>query len=456
MAMAVRPRVLFLTQTHNVWGGIESWFDLLTQWLQNQRLDVRVGLAKGAHFNDPRAFVRAHPQLREPLIMDASPGTEESRVQAIIKACTACTPDVVIPVAIGAVFEAVRRLRQEGDHLRLVVPIHSLHKQYLQTVKDNFDVVDQVVGVSRLIEQFLLRSLPGESARIHYVRNGVTAPLVQRTKSDGPLRVGFIGRLDNTSKRVLDLIPLCKHLEALAGAIELEVFGDGPERSVLEQELLGRVSAGCNVSFHGYLSSSEIYRRAYPSLDVFMLLSATEGNPLTLYEAMQHAVVPVVSRFLGQATEGVVRHGENALTFPIGDMAAAASCLTLLSGDTELLRNLGLKAKEDSSAYSMEESCANWEKLLLQSMEQEPRVPKTSVREHLSIPVGRLENWGLPPKLANSIRTLFGRKFPHESGFDEWPGSQPVNPEALQWIENSLVAIESEASSHVSEEAFQR
>jgi hypothetical protein len=77
------PRVLFVTQTHNVWGGMEQWLHNFTLWLQNQpEWDVRVGVVRGARFNDARAYVAAHPHIR-PLLLDVRAGTESSRIAAV-------------------------------------------------------------------------------------------------------------------------------------------------------------------------------------------------------------------------------------------------------------------------------------------------------------------------------------------------------------------------------------
>lgn len=445
-----KPRVLFLTQTHNPWGGIESWFDATTRWLQNHGWDVVVGLAKGARFNDPTAFLRAHPHLNKPLIMSASSGTEEARISAVMKTVASCLPDVVVPLTLGAVFTAIHRLKRRGCQSRLIVPIHSLHEQYLQNVVENFNVIDQVVAVNRLIEQFFLRTNPAQSARIHYIRHGVTAPLVEHTKNSGHLRVGFIGRLEEASKRVLDLIPLCRGLGIAGIPLELHIVGDGPQAQLLRDELTLYDNTSLRVVFHGYMSASELYKNVYPNLDVLLLFSPTESGPFVAYEAMHHGVVPVASRFLGHACEGVVRHGKNALTFPVGDVETAARHLAALGTNRDLLARLGERAKTDVHAYTKEKSCAEWEMFFRDSLSWPARLPEGPPAETTrAAHSGRLEHWGLRPETANWIRTALGRQFPHKNGFEEWPGSQPVSVSSIEGIQSCLAAIEQEASSRL-------
>ncbi|MFN0111789.1 MAG: glycosyltransferase family 4 protein [Blastocatellia bacterium] len=443
-------RILFLTQTHNLWGGIESWFYALTLWLQRKEWNVHVGLAKGAQYNNPKAFIAAHPHINNPIILDASVGTEEARIQSIIKSCRASSPDVVMPLALGSIFPAMRRLKQDRKLPRLIIPVHSLHQEYLQNVIDNFDVIDQVVGVSRLIEQFFLEALPYEAKRIHYIRNGVNSPIKKRLEYDGTLRIGYIGRLDNLSKRVLDIIPLVAYLREAELPMEIHLYGDGPERERLSESLSSYQNHNCRIIFHGYIENTDLYQIAYPYLDVLLLLSPTEGSPLALYEAMHHGVVPVVSRFLGHASEGVIRHGKNAFTFEIGDVKAASSNLMYLANHPTVLAEFSEQAKKDVAEYLLSTCNSKWEDFLLKSLELPPRVPgRLDFNKDANLAYGRLERLGISQGVSNKVRWLLNRKFPHRSGFEEWPGTQPVDEHRLASVTSQLLTIEAAAASHI-------
>lgn len=380
--------------------------------------------------------------------MDASVGTEEARVSAVIKAITSSLPDVVIPLTLGSVFTAMRRLKLQGHQSRLAVPIHSLHEDYLQNVNEHLNVIDHVVAVNRLIEQFFLRTNPGRSSQIHYIPLGASLPVVERGERSDRIRAAYIGRLENASKRVLDLIPLVKSINAAGIALELHVVGDGPDAQSLRDEL--SYENTCRVTFHGYFSNTELYRSVYPNLDVLLLFSPTETGPLVLYEAMHHGVVPVVSRFLGLASEGVVQHGKNALTFPVGDVGTAGRHLAALATNRDLLVMLGDRAKTEARPYTEERSCAEWETFLRDSLDRPGRVPEMARNgDGDTAPVGRLEHWGLRPDIANRARAALGRRFPHKNGFEEWPGSQPVNVSSIKGIQADLATIEQEGSSRL-------
>jgi hypothetical protein len=428
---------------------MESWLHNLTYWLQNRGWDIQIGLAKGARFNDPDAYLSAHGHIK-PLIMNASTGTEEARIQAIRRTCASSSPDILVPIVLGSVFPAIQRMKLEGSRVRFIVPVQSTHPGSIQNVLDYFHSVDHVVGVSRLIEQFFLRKLSNERERIHYIKYGVASPILERQEATGGLRVGFVGRLENVSKRILDLLPLCEHLRVSSVPIEIHIFGDGPHGDVLRNELWKYYGA-CSVTFHGYIPTRDLYKKAYPYLDVLVMFSDEgEGNPLVLCEAMQHGVVPVVSRFLGHASEGLVRHGKNGFTFPVGQVEIAAKQIIWLTKRPDILAKFGRQAKQDVKCYEETRMYQDWEKLFQMSLCREPRIPRREwVRIRPIPPAGRLEKYGLPPEIANWVRRGLGRKFPHKSGFEEWPGSQPVSLSAIEEVKRCLHAIDDEAAASI-------
>lgn len=408
-------RVLFLTQSHNVWGGMEQWLHNFTKWLQdNTDWDVRVGLAWGARFNDPDRYAAAHPHMRV-VRLDARAGTESARRRAIVRAIENVVPDLVVPIGLGAVFPAVAEAKRRGSNVRFVVPVRALVAQYFANIVESFPIVDGVVCVNRFFHRYFAERFPEETDRVHYVRHGARARDVKREEWRGPLRVGYVGRLEPIVKRVLDLLPFVEELERLGSPVEIHVYGDGPSELELRQRLP-------NVIFHGHRTQDDLYREGWPRLDVAMLFSATEGTPNAVCEAMQHGVVPVISRYQGQEEEAFVVHERNGFTFEIGDVVQAAAYVDRLARDRELLRALSATAVADVAGETAERMHRDWVTIFEKTLAL-PQKRGALVEEPLPRG-GRLESL-LPAALADRLRVLTGRTFPHEDGWGEWPGSQP-------------------------------
>jgi len=424
-------RLMFITQTHTVWGGMEMWLDRFARWMLDRGWDVVAGLARGARYSDPGKYAAAHPHLRG-VIMDAIVGTESARVGAITRAIRRVKPDVVIPIGIGSIFPAMAR----DKTTRLVTPIFSYYADWIANVIESFDLVDMVVPNARLLDAYL-RGVAGD-ARVRLVRQGVPAATQPRLPRDpAHLRVAYAGRIEEASKRVLDLADLTDAIQRRGLPVELHIYGDGPDLPALKERV------GRRAVFHGFTDVDVLYRDVYPQLDAVVLFSPAETGPNVNYEAMQNGIVPVSSRFLGYAAEGVLKDGQNALTFEVGDVAAAADHLATLAADRQFLEHLSTAAAASVANFTDRDMYAGWERIIEEVVERPIRIASSSAPAHTSD--GRLARAGLPPATADALRRLFGRRSAHTSGWEEWPGTQPVTAGATSRIMRELERLEAEA-----------
>lgn len=423
-------RLLVVTQTHNVWGGMEQWLHHFTAWLQDHGWSVRAALPRGRKYNDPDTYLREHPHL-DAVILDVRDGSERTRVDALRRAILDTRPDVVIPIATGAVFAAMTGARRSRSGARLLIPIRSMHPDLFCNIADHIAHVDQIVCVSRLIESTITALLPAERDRIAYVRHGVRPASRPRLPRGNALRIGFVGRLEESSKRVLDLAVLAEELARRSIRAEVDVFGSGPDEAALREAVR---AARLPVRFRGAMSQEVLYEQAYPNLDVLMLFSPAEGSPNAVYEAMQHGVVPAVSRYLGQSAERIVRHGETGLVFPVGDMAAAAEAIAVLAADDGRFEQLSAAAAAEMASDTPERMHRDWERILEETIARPPKPPAPG-------PVvargGRLDAF-LPARMAASFRRLTGRGYVHPDGWGEWPGTAPASRECVARVERLI------------------
>jgi glycosyltransferase involved in cell wall biosynthesis len=415
---------MFVTQTHTVWGGMEWWVHHLSRRMLDRGWEVYGGVSQGKRFSNASAYAAAHPHLRA-VVMDASAGTESARIGAVVRALQRVKPDVVIPVGIGATFEAIRAV-----DAAFIVPVLSLHDGWLANVIEYQDVIDLAVPNSRLLEAVLMQDISG--ANVRYIRQGVPLATTPRSPRTVRLRAGIVSRLEESTKRVLDLARVA---DEVSDEIELHVFGDGPDREQLERALHGRAV------FHGYLPTDQLYRQAYPNLDVLLFFSPAEGSPNAVYEAMQNGVVPVSSRFMGSASEDILRDGGNALLFDVGDVDAAVLHLRALANDGRLLDRLSNAAASSAATFTDEDMYAAW----ISAIESTPRHGVRPALKRLP-PAGRLERLGIPAAAADFVRKVAGAGYPHQSGWEEWPGSQPASADVVARVTPRLAEIEKGAT----------
>lgn len=444
------PVLLVLSQTHNHWGGIEAWMSEVLPHLEHSGWDIHYGLAVGRRHNNPQEFLPHHPYMHQVHLMDGRAATPAARQHAVRYLLRRLAPDAVMPLAIGDALPALSEERVRGGKTRILSPVHSLHTGTLADLLGYKQLIDLVVVVSGLQHRWLAESAAIASERLLWVRNGVPPAAQPRVPQGGAaLRVGYVGRIENSIKRANDVAAILRECAARETPMTMTIAGDGPDRAELEAGLQP-IQAQIPSQFLGFRDRGFLYRDVYPQLDALLLASVTEGSPLALVEAMHNGAVPVVSEYFGFAAEGLLRPGHNCLSFPVGDVACAAGHLDSLARDAELLARLSSQARASvAGAYDKATMLQGWGDAFSRLLALPPlAAPPTSPTTPASATYGRLDRWGVPPAVTNWFRrhTTSHRA---ADGFNEWPGSVYGDAALLASIDNSLRAVEAQCAGRI-------
>jgi glycosyltransferase involved in cell wall biosynthesis len=219
--------------------------------------------------------------------------------------------------------------------------------------------IDCAVSVSETIREKIidLGSIP--SNRVCDIPYGVKSLVPSQIEGDmerlsppdQPFRIGYVGRMVQEQKRVMEFLPLAEQLTKRNIQFELNLIGDGSERSVLEAAFK-RAGIEKHVKMWGWLSSDQV-KEQLRRLDAFLLLSDYEGLPVALLEAMGQGVVPIVTRIDSGNTQ-LVRDGENGFVFSVGDISGFAGALETLANDRNKLMQMKKAAWESVQDYSLQ------------------------------------------------------------------------------------------------------
>lgn len=184
--------------------------------------------------------------------------------------------------------------------------------------------------------------------KIAIVPNGVNvemlrAPTRQRA-DDRPLRVGFVGRV----VPIKDVMSFIKACDLALRRVQLDVRIIGPtdeEPAYVERckALVATLGREREIRFLGPTPLSEIYG----DLDVVVLTSFSEGQPLVILEA--HAAgIPVIATDVGACREllagGSARDralGPSGMITRVGSPAQTAEALVSVAASADLRRRLG-------------------------------------------------------------------------------------------------------------------
>jgi len=133
----------------------------------------------------------------------------------------------------------------------------------------------------------------------------------------------FVGRLDDTVKRVSALIRAFGRVAANHPDADLLIVGDGPDNPMLRS--LAEATAFGRIRLLGWMSGARALRPLYNAAECLVLCSWREGFPTVLGESMSCGT-PALSSRVGAVGELIVE-GETGWTFPAGDDAALAAAL---------------------------------------------------------------------------------------------------------------------------------
>lgn len=414
-------RVLFFMHTHSPVGGVETWLDRACDHLAGRGFEPVVGLARGQVANSPERYRAHHPGL-DTIEIDGRGLNREGRIRALQRGIDKVAPAIVLPLGIVDANDAVIRSKRAGRDVRLLGRAQGNLPPMLADLRSYRDWFDRVVCPGRLTRRMLVEWAGFAPERVLNIANGADAPVAAHTprRADGVLRLGYVGRLSQPDKRVLDLVPLCHALDRLGVAFELVVAGDGPARAELAA---GLAPFGGRVRMLGAQSHGALYREVFPALDVLVMTSASEAFGIVLVEALMHGVVPVSSRYHGFHSEGLVQDGVTGLSFEVGDMAAAAVAVQRLQAQPDLLGRMAERAQAHGAGYGWQQSMARWEQAL-RELAAEPVLRAPAPPKGLPVDKpGRLERLGVPAAAVDALRRLrratLGPAVP--AGGVEWP-----------------------------------
>lgn len=347
--------VVFVDTTLTTWptGGAQTFLLELCEALVQKRCRVSIVTQPGGESSLAAALSRTGAEVRADLWRAVHlPEERGARLAAWVNSEQ---PEIyVVSISPDAGWLALPNL---NSSISTIAIAHNDVDAFYVPLAHYAPLIDCAIGVSEEIHRKIVSvsGVPPERARhIPYGVPSLTqAEILARLpkKEAGPLRIGYVGRLTQEQKRVMEFVPLARELARRGVEFELHLVGDGSDRTRLEESFRQQAPAA-PVTFWGWLSPEEVRKRLL-ELDVFVLMSDCEGLPVALLEAMGHGLAPVVSN-IASGNVQLVNDGESGFIVAPGDIATFAERLETLAHDHGLLRSMKAGAWETSRKYSVE------------------------------------------------------------------------------------------------------
>lgn len=270
----------------------------------------------------------------------------------------------ICEACIGGKFQnSVKRRCNRGSLLgSALLAIETAAHRYAKA----YDPVDVFICPSKFMEDKMREAgvFPDRLAHLnHFVDVAGTQPA--GAPGDGAL---YAGRL-SAEKGVDTLIDAI----GLLDGGQLVVAGDGPERSVLEEQA-ARVAPG-RVRFLGRLDAASLQQEIRSSAVLVLPARWYENQPMIILESFTSGR-PVIASDLGGLPE-LIRPGENGDLIPPNDAPALAESLARMLGDPEGAHKMGLAARLDAERrFSASSHLSGLEALYERAIQNKERSPR--------------------------------------------------------------------------------
>jgi glycosyltransferase involved in cell wall biosynthesis len=411
-------KLLFIAPSAYLLGGVQDWLYMLTLGLRERGHNVVVAVPNNKHhrmdkFNEHFGGIEAVSFVNRT-------STPEGRIRGLCSCLIANKADIVIGVNIGDIYEAFWRVREKLNGSRLVMTIHAIEANYFADVQDYSNLIDAVITTNRLTELMVIRSNNISSKRVYYAPYGVHVVGEYPREIGTYLRLAWVGRIENTQKRVSDLNRILIELDKLDLEFTLSIAGDGISLDDLKMDLEFWVNKE-RVRFFGGLRKEDM-PLFYSGHDVLLITSQWETGPIVAWEAMSSGLAIVSSEYIGSRAEEALIHNKTALLYPTGKAKEAAVQIKRLE-DRFLRTHISDNGRAlANSRYSSKASLAAWEATFESIMnlpikKELPKRAKLAIRAN-----GRLESL-LGTNLSEKVRLFLPSPVAASSPGSEWPHS---------------------------------
>lgn len=167
----------------------------------------------------------------------------------------------------------------------------------------------------------------------------------------------YVGRINTSQKRVDLLLQIWGLLDDRFADWSLKIVGDGEELESMK--VLSSKLNLQNVYFYGFRDPKQFYETA----SIFCMTSSFEGLPMTLIEAMQYGVIPVVFNSFLSTTDIIDDQVNGCLIRPF-DINEYVNTLSKLMSSQEELERYSRAAEEKIKVFDLSIVGEQWLNIL--------------------------------------------------------------------------------------------
>lgn len=259
-------------------------------------------------------------------------------------------------------FEALKlneAIKYSSSKLKYIIPfIYPIYKLYSvrklkKEHKLSYLLSDKTILLSSRFIDIYKKDLNIDGKKLTYINNPISFDNVAIDYTKKEKIVLIVARLYEAQKKISIALDIWKEIESQNSDWKLIIVGDGEDRKYYE--VYCRKNNIQNVKFTGRTNPLPYYMKA----SIFMMTSKNEGWPLTLLEAMQTGVVPIVMDSFA-ALHDIIQEGSNGYIVKYNDKEDFKSRLVYLINHADIRQQMGHKGQANCNKFRIEAIGAKW------------------------------------------------------------------------------------------------
>ena len=196
---------------------------------------------------------------------------------------------------------------------------------------------DTYICVAEFVKKLGLKYNLAPADKFKVIYNGVTLTPEPVRNTESEVRLIFVGRLAEPKRPELTIEAISRLPDEIKNKIQFTIIGDGPKKVYLESLAKEK---NVSVNFTGALPKDKALEELSKG-DIFVFISAWEGFPYTVLEAMSCGL-PIIASNVGGVDEAVDSSCGILVNNDAGQIRAA---VLKLINDKELSLRMGERAR---------------------------------------------------------------------------------------------------------------
>lgn len=263
-------------------------------------------------------------------------------------------------------FEALKlneAIKYSSSKLKYIIPfIYPIYKLYSvkklkREHKLSYLLSDKTILLSSRFIDIYKKDLNINGKKLTYINNPISFDNVTIDYTKKEKIVLIVARLYEAQKKISIALDIWKGIEPQNSGWKLIIVGDGEDKKYYEEYC--RKNNIQNVKFTGRTNPLPYYLKA----SIFMMTSKNEGWPLTLLEAMQTGVVPIVMDSFA-ALHDIIQDESNGFIVKYNDKKEFGNRLISLINNKNLRLKMSQEGLHSCTQYSIDNIGKEWINLL--------------------------------------------------------------------------------------------